>query len=124
MQSFPFIEGERTTYPSTATCPQCNEQRVFEPHSMAILCGGAILMDRAARSGGPSDDLDGFLDLSWHGAHDGGAGIDPDIYVNVSLASEVRGGQFELYFCSTMCLRQFLNTAVDELERRVQAERG
>ena len=83
-----------------------------------------MLMDRADNSGGPSDALDGFLDLTWHGAHDGGSGPDRDIHLAVPLADRVKGGQFEFYFCSTTCLRAFLNAAVDELENRIRRERG
>lgn len=32
-------------------------------------------------------------------------------------------GQLELHFCSTRCLHQFLRDAVDELDRRIAAER-
>jgi hypothetical protein len=30
---------------------------------------------------------------------------------------------FELYFCSTACLRAFLNSLVDELEQRIQRDK-
>ena len=34
-----------------------------------IAAFNSMLMDRAKDEGGPSDDLDGFLALHWHGAH-------------------------------------------------------
>jgi hypothetical protein len=36
-------------------------------------------------------------------------------------ARDADAGKLEIQFCSTDCLRQFLMTAVDELERRVAA---
>jgi len=32
-------------------------------------------------------------------------------------------GQMELHFCSTRCLRRFFKDAIDELDRRIAAER-
>ncbi|MEW6753941.1 MAG: hypothetical protein AB1505_23615 [Candidatus Latescibacterota bacterium] len=88
---------------------------------MAILTAGALLMDREQGTGTMSDRLDGFLSLTWHGAHDGGSGAHRDADCTVYVVDEARGGQGELYFCSTDCLRQFLNRCVDELERRMAA---
>jgi hypothetical protein len=89
---------------------------------MAILSGGALLMDRETDSGGMSDDMDGFLSLTWHGAHDGGQGEHKDIHTSVYVADYTRGGQYEVYFCSTKCLREYLNFCVDQLESRIAAE--
>lgn len=90
---------------------------------MAILAGGAMrILDRRSRSAGIADDCIGFLDLVWHGAHDGGSGIDPDIHVRVPIAEDTPDGQFEFYFCSTACLRSFLNERVNALESKIQNE--
>ena len=62
--------------------------------------------------------MDGFLHLSWHGAHDGGEGKDREIGAMVEIARDVRGGQFDLYFCSPKCLRSYLNYCVDVLEKK------
>ena len=91
---------------------------------MALICGGASLMNRRQRSGGPDPRLDGYLDFTWHGAHDGGAGPHRDVYENLSVVRHVRGGQFDLMFCSTKCLRAFLNMLVDDLEHRIRRESG
>ncbi len=54
-----------------------------------------------------------FMTLIWHSN-------DPSTYddASIEIAELVDTGQFELYFCSTDCLRAFLNYCVDELERR------
>lgn len=90
---------------------------------MAIFSGGALLMDREENSGGMSEDMDGFVDITWHGAHDNGIGEDRDIYAQVYAAEDCRGGQFEMYFCSTSCLRTFFNEWVDKLEDKIKAEK-
>ena len=122
--TFPVVDGKRTHWPDKAVCPVCGEKKVFEPHSFAVLSAGALLMDREHDSGGMSDNLDGFLNLTWHGAHDGGQGEDPEIGCIVDIMRDAVGGQGEAYFCSTQCLRRFLNHSVDELERRMEQERG
>lgn len=82
-------------------------------------------MDRKADTGGPDNSMEGFLSLSWHGAHltEGGTGKDPELFVNMDVARDCIGGQFELYFCSTDCLRLFLNQCVDALEQNIREER-
>jgi len=115
----PIIKDEETYWPSEPTCPICKKRNVLEPHSMAVLGVGALLMDRKNDSGGPSSDMDAFFHLTWHGAHDGGEGEDREIGCMLDIIKDIRGGQAEMYFCSTECLRQFLNFCVDELERKM-----
>lgn len=75
-------------------------------------------------SGGPSPDLDAFFHLTWHGAPDSGEGEDREIGYMLDIIRDIRGGQADMYFCSTACLRQFLNHCVDELERKVARMRS
>ena len=79
-------------------------------------------MNRRKREGDGSNSLDGYLDLSWHGAHDSGQGVHREVDGFVPVARDVRGGQFDLYFCSTGCLRKFLNHCVDLLDRDIENE--
>ncbi len=81
-------------------------------------------MNRKDDSGGPDDKMDGFLHIAFHGAHDGGLGKDQGIGAMVELARDVRGGQFDLYFCSTKCLRAYLNFCVDALDEKLKRERS
>jgi hypothetical protein len=116
---FPLLKG-KSKYPTKNNCAWCKRSKVCEPHSFAVLDGGALLINRRTGDGGPDDRLDGFFDLTWHGAHkdEGGKGEYSDIIARVGIAKDVRGGQFEIYFCSTKCLREFLNHAVDKLEEK------
>jgi hypothetical protein len=90
---------------------------------MVILSGGAVLLDRKRENSIHTKSLLGFLDLSWHGAHEGGEGDDRDLGATVTVAKDVGGGQFDLYFCSTACVRDFLNSWVDALEKSILRER-
>ena len=121
--NFPVLTDGANVFPNIACCPQCKRRKVFEPNSMACLNGGAFLMDRRSKSGKADDRLDAFVTIDWHGAHDHGTGEDREIYETVSLAENCRGGQFSLYFCSTKCLRAFLNSWVDALEKKIARQR-
>jgi len=119
---FPIIKGINTDYPKSAKCPWCKKNKVWEPHSFVCISGGALLHDKKMESAGPSDEMKGFLDFTWHGAHtnEGGTGKDPDSWAYLSLVRDATGGQFSFYFCSTQCLRAFLNSCVDELDEAIE----
>ena len=121
----PVVHGDKSTFPDQALCPWCRKRKVLEPHSFAVIGGGSFLMDRLEDSGKPSDDMEAYLYFGWHGAHpeEGGEGIDADIHSQVRVADSVVGGQFGLYFCSTACLRAFLNHCVDKLEWKLNRQR-
>lgn len=120
---FPLLQARHTQHPKKALCPQCKKRKVLEPHSMAIFAGGALFMDGKRVNGGMHDRMDGFASITWHGAHNTGVGRDRDIYTTVDFARDCRGGQFEIYFCSTACLRTFFNSWVDALEIKIRKEK-
>src|SRR5262245_3403551 len=95
-------------------CLTCGRTKVHEPHGFAFLNAGALRkIDK--RTSAMAPDLEGFLGLGYHGAHDKKSS--PSAYL--SVAETAKFGQFEFYFCTTKCLRSFLNVCVDELERRL-----
>jgi hypothetical protein len=114
---FPVMDSSSPYGPKGGDCPWCGASPVHEPNSMAILNGGALMMSVDRQCGQMDPRLDGFLSLIWHGAHDGGRGEWRDCGAEVRIADNCPGGQFEIYFCSTSCLRAFLNDCVDRLER-------
>lgn len=117
---FPVLKGKKV-FPQKAVCPWCRERKVFEPNAFAVLMGGAMrVTDEKRKSATVASDCVGFLNMNWHGAHDGGQDVGEHGAgdVGVSIADWTPGGQWEMYFCSTWCLRQFLNDCVDELEMR------
>ena len=90
---------------------------------MAILNAGAmrrIGKDRYEMA----MDAAAFLTVSWHGAHSGGQGARAGVHASLDVADSVANGQFDLYFCSTTCLRGFLNYIVDELESKIEIAAG
>jgi len=103
-----------------SACPMCGKKGIFEPNSFATINGGALLKE--GTSAHMDDKMEGFLSLGWHGAHTDmkGKGEKPDTWANLDLARDTAYGQFEMYFCSTKCLRAYLNACVDELERKIK----
>ncbi len=57
----------------------------MEPHSFAMLGGGTLLMNRKNNSGGSDDQMDGFLYMTFHGAHESGLGKEKGINVTVRI---------------------------------------
>ncbi len=43
-RKLPVVKGTSNHWPKTPLCPICGKNKVFEPHSMAILTAGAMLM--------------------------------------------------------------------------------
>ena len=106
-------------YPVLADRDRCSPQCVVcdrscgEPGEFLVLEAGAILHeDESRQSGGPDELMSAHLTLVKHGAEPHGP------YIRLDLVRELIGGQADLMFCSSGCLRQFFSSAVDELERR------
>ncbi len=57
----PLIRGKPGHYPTKPLCPWCKKQKVMEPHSMAILTGGALAKLGKDHYEGPSKNLKGYL---------------------------------------------------------------
>jgi len=120
--NFPVVQKKKSHHPKSPRCPQCRRRKVLEPHSMAFISGSTTFIQRS-RLNASVADLAASLDITWHGAHDSGIGDDRDIFTSVSLANDCRNGEFAVYFCSTKCLRAFLNTWVDALETKIRNEK-
>jgi hypothetical protein len=50
--TFPVASGSSACFPKEALCPMCKTTRVKEPHSMAIVNLGAMLMTNRAKGAG------------------------------------------------------------------------
>jgi hypothetical protein len=116
--TFPVQQGKNVSgfKAKRGTCPACGEVMNAEPGTFAYMSGGALRRtgkDTAVMAA----DLSGFLSLGLHGAHGPGENSPSGA---LRIADDTTNGQFEYYFCSTSCLRGFLNLCVDELERAVR----
>jgi hypothetical protein len=113
-------------YRPSGACDYCEKPNVGEPHSFVTLNGGGLLkkwrLIGRKSDYSTSEKVEGFLSLGWHGADSeaGGLGDYPDTSAQHEIATNDFEGQFEFYFCSTDCLRRFLNRCVDDLEQKIQ----
>ncbi len=118
---YPLIQGKGDNgWPKNFRCPVCKARKVWEPHTFVSINAGALLMDRRQRVGAPSKDMDGYLDIGWHGAHDDGEGDFRETGGRLQIGDSVHGGQLCITVCSTKCLRKLFNTWVDDLEKKMK----
>ena len=125
--SLPVIHGNMVHFPPENVCPCCHKHKVYDPESNVILSAGALLMTNDRASGHGADELGGFLAMAWDSGHDEGPSGPEDIGCMLNIIDDAHGGQGELYFCSTQCLRRFFNICVDALETLIdetKAEEG
>lgn len=108
---FPILKT-KPWLPCTPTCSQCSKK--VDNNRKAIFMGGALRWtDKKNDCAEMIEDGAGFLTMMWHGDEN-----DPVFCsTSVDIARHTDNGQFEFYFCSTSCLRAFLNVCVDELEK-------
>jgi len=117
------------TYPAPGDgqllCPVCGQHPVGEPHSFVAVNGGALLRT-GEDTATISDQLSGFWTIRWHGAHRdmGGQGPLPEASASVDVAHDTKCGQWDIYCCSTECLRRFFGHLVDLLEEQLEQQRA
>jgi len=123
--NFPLhAHPESLQIPSGANCLIC-EKKIGEVHGFLRLTTGAILYgNRKRKNGGPSDLMDSIFHLWYHGAHPSKKRDDEKIKItsmdnaeyHMEVVSPAQGGQVDIHFCSSKCLRDFFGSVVDSLE--------
>ena len=114
---FPVVCDNDSVFPKNITdsvCPVCHKGKLGEGNEAAYIHGGALLLEE--RSNGVetanlTENLEGFLFFDWNGTNNESADFE--------LGLNVKKGQFSINFCSTACLRKFLNSCVDKLEENI-----
>jgi hypothetical protein len=86
----PTLKGQTNHVPKKALCPWCEKNKVLEPHSFAVMGGGALLMDSNDDAGDPDKRMSGFFHMTWHGAHDVGLGKDNGFGATIEIARDIR----------------------------------
>ncbi len=97
---------------SYGECLSCGVGIPNASGTFAFLNAGA-LRRIDAKNAEPAEDLVGFLVMGLHGGDAGRASG------AVTVVNDSPQGQFEFSYCSTDCLRTFLNRCVDALEEKV-----
>ena len=101
--------SDRPFTPADGRCPACN--RAFDG-GIAYLSGGALLLSEDGRDSLDTERLRAFLSVGYHGRDaEGGNSAD------VPVVADLRGGQFDLQWCSVACMRSSLLGLLAEVER-------
>ena len=112
---YPVVSGEKVVHPLGDICPVCGvNQFGGEGRPMAVINAGA-LVEISPNEYASSEDATAFFTLAWHACGIPSSGRS----ASIEVAEWVQGGQFDLYFCSTKCLRAFFNRCVDALEAKI-----
>ncbi|MGE0492316.1 MAG: hypothetical protein AB7S38_24095 [Vulcanimicrobiota bacterium] len=107
---------------SDVICACCHQEVYRSDETYAGLSGGACIeLDL-------DEDLElyrrlvqrasGFLEIWWRSPYSKGEGGSLE---KAKIVEDGHHGQFDLAFCSTICLRSYLNSRVDALEGVVQS---
>jgi len=105
-------------YPEDFKCPVCS-QPLKEPNSFLVVNGGAMKRISRNFSEGVCEDLRGFLDIRFYGPTGKGLGKYKNKAADREIVRNSKGGQFDLNFCSTDCLRIFVNSIIDDMEKEL-----
>ena len=97
-----------------AACPVCGTDYAANDHRFVVLGVGALKRD-GPYSASMSDELSGFMHLSWHDHAHGCASVD--------IVSDAANGQADLHVCSFACMKTLLGGLVDQLETNWQRQR-
>jgi hypothetical protein len=117
---FPLVSNDEKCFPSNITeadCPVCGKNKLGISNECAFIHGGALALDPNDKSRLiQSDDVQGFLFFDWNGLN--------NQTVDFELARDVKKGQYTINFCSTKCMREFLNHCVDKLEMKIESAKN
>lgn len=108
----PLLSGSDKPFaPPDGRCPACGG--TFGKGGVAYLSGGALLLSKDGRNSIDSARLRAFLHFGFHG-------VDPEMHDSgdVQIVANLQGGQFDLQWCSIACMRAWLLSVLDEVERQ------
>lgn len=115
---YPIISKKtKSFFPTSDICPICQTNRTQLNSEFFVLNGGALKKINKKTSLS-TKKMEGFLSLQYHSGENG-----QNCGFNIDIVDQSKGGQFDIYFCSTNCLRLFLNELVDCIEEKTTANK-
>jgi hypothetical protein len=130
---FPLIaDPETMQIPQGANCIVCGAAVGEHLGFVRLTFGGMLYHDKKRRSGGPSDRMDSVFSLWHHGPHPSKENKDGTIELTsmdnaehrMEIVTPTKGGQADILFCTSNCLRSFFASAVEGFEEGItKAER-
>jgi hypothetical protein len=111
--NFPIItKSGKSFYPTENKCPICGADRTKLNSKFFVLNGGALKKINKDYST-MSDDLEGFLSLSYHSGE-----LSRGNSTDIEIVELSQSGQFDIYFCSIECLQIFFNQIVERIKEK------
>ena len=113
---YPIISKKtKSFFPTSVVCPICATNRTKLNSEFYVLNGGALekINKNTSMSSGK---MEGFLSVQYHSGDDS-----ENCGFNFDIVDKSEGGQFDIYFCSTNCMRQFFNELIDKIEKKTTA---
>ena len=103
-----LTSNDRGFYPRDGICPVCG---VRFTHGLAYLSAGARLLSQDEQDSIESNNLRAFLHIGIHGR-------DPEMRdsADIRVVRDLKGGQFDLQWCSIKCMREWFLGVFRELE--------
>lgn len=107
---YPLItKKDKPFYPQDNLCPICKHDRTLNSEFYVINAGA--LKKGNDHTYVPDEDSKGFLSMAYHPDHHS-----KKQGKSIEIVSGAKGGQFDLYFCSTTCMRTFFDNLISEFE--------
>ena len=120
---FPVIDHKGdNVYPEGNICPICKKEKVFTKNDrhIEISGGGLFVLNKKEEYKKSIPETEGFLSLVWYEKVKNKNGISLWDGSYMDIVERSANGIYSLSFCSTKCLREFINKCLDEFERRVE----
>lgn len=105
LMEYPLNNKNNQHGPKPYHCSGCGRDT---GENFLTLNGGALYYDETLNAQFPDSKGRAFLDITSH--HN-------DVPKGISLISGLESCQYEFYFCSSTCIRNFFNKVVDDLEK-------
>jgi hypothetical protein len=106
---FPWLRDNDLPYwPPRRRCPVCG--RPFVDTVVYIMAGALVPIQSTGRRARAERQMEGFFNVGVHTSDTECRGN-----ADLEIVRDLKGGQFDLQFCSLDCLQEFFNFLVEQL---------
>ena len=126
---FPLLPSPETLQvPESACCLVCGNEVGEGPGYVRLTVGAILFKDKSCLYGGPSEKMQTVFALV-HQERNGmetPSGQSPPRLgerLRFDVAVPTKGGQVDLIFCSSKCLRELFGSIVDAFEKKIEEQK-
>ena len=114
------------TYPTDGKCPVCGAK--FADTGFAFFSAGGMAVDQHGDTITPENlMLESYFNIGFHGSEYFPSHIDEgkeETYLGLDIVHFCKSGEFEFNFCSTTCMKAWINTIFDDFAKHFKEEYG